>query len=383
MLKKTVVPLLLIVVIFILSKCELYGQSDPLLRHAMVTIDPVSDFEAFKPSPLPDRINLTWNDDPATTQAVSWRTDESVERAFGQIAKSCDGPLFWHDTVWAKTNPLETNLGISHYHTVVFRDLEPATEYIYRVGDGMNWSEWFHFRTASEDPEPFTFVYFGDVQEDIKSQSSRVIRRAFRDASDARFFLYGGDLVDNAHNDGEWGEWFDAHGFISAMVPLVPVPGNHEFGEDRLSDQWSHQFALPENGPKELLEAAYYIDYQGVRIISLSSAVHVTRHRINIGIETEELQKIQTDWMARAGEDLQMYQVISIHEDTLFYEAKTAKGMLYDAFRSEKRDGEPNEIIDMIPGDVEEILRDEDSNLPEVLRPWFYHERRFIDSPRR
>ena len=47
----------------------------------------------------------------------------------------------------------------------------------YRVGDGVNWSEWFHFRTASDRPEPFSFIYFGDAQTDLKSLWSRVIWR--------------------------------------------------------------------------------------------------------------------------------------------------------------------------------------------------------------
>ena len=30
-------------------------------------------------SPLPDRVVLTWNDDPTSTQSVNWRTDISVK----------------------------------------------------------------------------------------------------------------------------------------------------------------------------------------------------------------------------------------------------------------------------------------------------------------
>jgi hypothetical protein len=41
-------------------------------------------------------------------------------------------------------------------------------------------------------------------------------------------------------------------------------------------------------------------------------------------------------------------------------------------------------IIDQIPDDFEEHLRDERLNaiLPCTIRPWFYHERRFADPPR-
>ena len=41
---------------------------------------------AHLPTPLPDRVVLTWNDNPATTQSVNWRTDISVKKGFAQLA---------------------------------------------------------------------------------------------------------------------------------------------------------------------------------------------------------------------------------------------------------------------------------------------------------
>ena len=41
---------------------------------------------AHSPSLLPDRVVLTWNDDPATTQAVNWLTDVSVKTGLAQLA---------------------------------------------------------------------------------------------------------------------------------------------------------------------------------------------------------------------------------------------------------------------------------------------------------
>ncbi|MHC5544002.1 metallophosphoesterase family protein, partial [Singulisphaera rosea] len=39
----------------------------------------------------------------------------------------------------------------------------------------------------------------------------------------------------------------------------------------QLSGHWRAQFALPENGPAGLEETAYYLDFQGTRIVSLNS----------------------------------------------------------------------------------------------------------------
>ena len=117
-----------------------------------------------------------------------------------------------------------TDLGAARYHSVVFHDLDPSTTYAYRVGDGVNWSEWVHARTASETPEPFTFIYFGDAQTNLKSLWSRVIRGAYSDASGARFIVHAGDLVNSANRDAQWGEWFGAGGWVNAMIPSVPTP---------------------------------------------------------------------------------------------------------------------------------------------------------------
>jgi 3',5'-cyclic AMP phosphodiesterase CpdA len=53
--------------------------------------------------------------------------------------------------------------------------------------------------------------------------------------------------------------------------------------------------------------------------------------------------------MRRAAEDTQLYQIISIDGQTLKYEARTATGELYDAFRLHKRAGQINELVDEIP----------------------------------
>ncbi len=242
---------------------------------------PVPPAELYRPTAVPDRIILTWQGDPARTQSVTWRTDTSVTEAIAQITTADPGPKFTDriQTVNAVTTPLTTDLGTAHYHTARFENLTPSTKYVYRVGDGTNWSEWIHFRTASDKPEPFSFIYFGDAQNDIKSLWSRVAREAFSDSPRARFIIHAGDLINRANNDAEWGEWFYGAGWVNAMIPSIPTPGNHEYASVRegernvrqLSKHWRPQFALPENGVSGLEETCYYLDYQGVRIISLNS----------------------------------------------------------------------------------------------------------------
>lgn len=234
--------------------------------------------DRFPPGPVPDRIVLTWNGDPATTQAVTWRTDTTTAEAYAEVAVAGDMPEFVLQATRfnARTEKLVSDKGAAFYHSATFSQLQPATLYAYRVGDGKLWSEWFHFKTADNKPAPFSFIYFGDAQNDLKSLWSRVIRQAYSTLPTADLMLHAGDLVNISTRDEEWGEWHYAGGWIFGSKSSILTPGNHEYprnpGGDRiLAPHWRPGFTLPENGPAGLEETVYYMDYQGVRFISLNT----------------------------------------------------------------------------------------------------------------
>jgi len=184
----------------------------------------------YRPTPMPERITLTLNDNPATTQAVTWRTDTTVKHGFAEIAVANDnGRELKPHQVEAVTTFFESDINDAHYHTVEFKNLTPDTLYAYRVGDGVNWSEYFHFRTASDQPVPFSFIYVGDSQNEIKTHWSRVIREALRRSPYAAFTLHAGDLVSSSDKDYYWGEWHGATSWMNATIPVFASPGNHDY----------------------------------------------------------------------------------------------------------------------------------------------------------
>ena len=240
---------------------------------------PFTEKEQHRPTPLPDRVVLTWSGDPKASIDVTWRTDTSSEKTLSEYARadSLVGNLSSGDVPHATRvegthEAFTSDLGTCHNHSIHLEGLQPATMYVYRVGDGTNWSEWFQFRTASATDEPFTFVYFGDAQNAVRSLWSRVIREANQHAPRAAFMLHAGDLINHDSRDAEWGEWFGAGGWLNGMIPVVATPGNHEYtDDDRLAPHWRPQFAFPLNGPADLEETVYWLNYQGARIISLNS----------------------------------------------------------------------------------------------------------------
>jgi 3',5'-cyclic AMP phosphodiesterase CpdA len=239
---------------------------------------------AAPPGSVPSRIILTWTGDPARTQAVTWRTETPLASAKAQLAPFTADPGFEKKAVTVDGSAEKDDLGggqFAGHYAVNFQGLDPDAKYCYRVGDGQTWSEWNTFRTASASPQPFRFLYIGDAQNSIKSMWSHSIRAAYATVPDARFIVHAGDLVEEGYDDSLWGEWCDALGFISATVPSIPVPGNHDLHRPpdapdsktvfAASPLWRRHFALPQNGPniEEMRSQSYYIDYQEVRIIAI------------------------------------------------------------------------------------------------------------------
>ena len=204
-----------------------------ILAHPISSIKKFSDDNAHLPSPLPDRVILTWNDDPSTTQAVNWRTDISVRSGLAQIAiANANGRVLLPEEFKAETTYFKSDINEAHYHSVTFKDLQPSTLYAYRVGDGVNWTEYYHFKTASDKEEPFSFIYLGDAQNEVRTHWSRVFREAFRDAPRAAFILHAGDLIDEHDKDSQWGEWHQGPDWVNATIPVIATPGNHEYQID-------------------------------------------------------------------------------------------------------------------------------------------------------
>lgn len=309
----------------------------------------VTDEKLYAATPMPDRVLLSWKGEPARSQAITWRTDPSIAEAFVELALAADGPLFVASAQRfpATTSAVKTDLGPVHYHAVNLTDLQPGTLYVYRAGDRTNWTPWTHFRTADEKPAPFTFIYFGDAQNDIRSHWSRVFREAFADAPRAAFMLHAGDLVNRGNIDAEWGEWHSAGGWVNASIPTIAIPGNHEYDVDRtvplpkdpdeqkklpkrLMTGWKERFEYPENGPEEfqseLAETAYYFDYQGMRLVGLNSME-------NFDVQAKWLRTVLANNPCRWTVVTHHHPVFSVSDGRDNVELRAAWQPIYDEFK--------------------------------------------------
>lgn len=228
----------------------------------------------------PTEIMLTIGGDPTSEYSVTWRTSGEETEAVAEITKAVPHPNFGKDATTVKGSSA-TEYGQDkerNTHMVRFSRLQPNTRYSYRVGNGKEWSEWFQFTTARKEKAPFSFIYLGDVQTDIKSLGSRALREAYTHLGhEASFMLFVGDLVESS-SDSHWSEFFYAGGWILGTLPSVPVAGNHEYNNTTkgkaFSTHWSHLFGMPQNPPTQKYQDRFYwFDYQGVRFVGLDSPV--------------------------------------------------------------------------------------------------------------
>lgn len=243
-----------------------------------------------KPSILPDRVIMNASEQADTKVNVTWRTDTTVLKGYVELAEIDVAPKFWRNaiTIEAATNAWDgTDVKLAqlkaHYHSAEIGRLKPGTTYVYRVGNGNHWSEWFQFKTIHKTDGAMKILFIGDVQNNILDIGSRLLRQAYKHQGNADLLIYSGDLVNYAHKDTEWEEWFKMGGFIHSTIPSVMTPGNHEYNpatvQDEqnnvriLSSQWKPQFTLPDNGIKGLEESVYFVDYPLVRVVCLNTNI--------------------------------------------------------------------------------------------------------------
>ena len=189
---------------------------------------------------LPDQILLSWTEDPATTQTISWRSGAGNTREVVQYlpAADYDGSFTAAREVAGKGSPLYD--GYFRWEATL-RGLTPGTQYVYRVGREGAWSEPALFSTGSAC-DNFSFLFMGDVQGGYQ-EWGEMLAGVLAENPDLSFLLLGGDLVDQGHKIEEWEEFFAAAPEVFRRLPLLPALGNHDNPE-----LFRKIFALPKMG---------------------------------------------------------------------------------------------------------------------------------------
>ena len=226
-------------------------------------------------SPAPEQIVLTWSEESATTQTISWKMDTGAGLVQYGEAAARPAAVGAFRTVPAQAAVLATNLGEVKQFTATLRQLRPGVCYTYRVGDGVTWSAWRSFRTAPYQSSKVKFLVFGDSQSVTYQLWGNTLKKALQANPDAAFMVNMGDLVDVGQDYGQWKGWLEAGQGVIDSIPVVPVVGNHEtYTPNRTYSRpqlFTSQLSLPRNGPAELRGQVYSLEYGDVHVAVLDS----------------------------------------------------------------------------------------------------------------
>jgi hypothetical protein len=151
---------------------------------------------------------------------VNWRTGEACGGTvlYDDMQGHTPGSFEWHIT--------EDQDSVMHH--VRLGNLSPNQTYAYSLS-GSN-SE-YSFRTFPANGS-ITFVVYGDTREQLpwwnQSTHHALVAGRIAEEPDVLFVLHTGDLVNDPHDNEEWGRFFTAAGPMLSHLPFYPVTGNHE-----------------------------------------------------------------------------------------------------------------------------------------------------------
>lgn len=159
-----------------------------------------------------------------------------------------------------------TKNGIVRVNEVTLKGLQQGTTYVYRVGDGENWSPLQEFTTLQRK-QSFGFAILGDTQS---PSDLSLFDKILGDLNkkDLSFMIHVGDLIDES---AKFQQWDDTLGIMSnynkiRSTDLVANLGNHEYMGDADAHLAKAIFNSPVNGPDADKGGTYSVDYNNMHI---------------------------------------------------------------------------------------------------------------------
>lgn len=181
----------------------------------------------------PKALYLSWQKQPESTMIIQWITPQGDKNGVVYFRKSKEGE-FWKRGD-ANFIPLP-NFSTYALHRLELSDLEPDTEYLFRIGNEPRDYKFLTMPAALENP--INFVVGGDIYHDTLGEVIETNLEAA--AQNPRFAILGGDIAYTSNRYFLYWEknerWID---FLSAwsqtmvdseghLIPLVAAIGNHD-----------------------------------------------------------------------------------------------------------------------------------------------------------
>lgn len=171
----------------------------------------------------PARVHLLLGEDGAHEVTVVWETTTATVGGRVEVGVGSEA-LAW-------TIPGVSYLvGGARVHVARICGLASGASWTYRAGSEAGWSEPGSFVTAPEAgvDEPVRFAVLGDSRD---GEATFAALMAQMQVQGVDFVVFTGDAVVSGTSWSQWTDWLDAGAAQFPSLPMVFVPGNHEFND--------------------------------------------------------------------------------------------------------------------------------------------------------
>ena len=190
---------------------------------------------------LPHAIQFNSTVNGATGKNISWLTnplltqDKAVMLYATKAAYEAEGEAAF---ITAEGSVMATYFNgdkkIANANGVVVTGLTPSTTYVYKVGDGLNWSAIGEFTTEKAGQDATNFFIVADTQlggysEDEYIRMDSANKQIGNLADNYTFGIHVGDAVESANKFDDWDTYFK-HFNTGAFgsTDVIHIMGNHE-----------------------------------------------------------------------------------------------------------------------------------------------------------
>ena len=119
--------------------------------------------------------------------------------------------------------------------------------------------------------DTLSFLLLGDIHNSLNNKDMKLLSDLH---SDVQFLAQLGDWMERPYHYYEQMMYQSLVGTRLDSLPVVAIPGNHEYLKGvvkTLPDHWKTIFPNPQNGPARFLGTTYFVDFPHLRLIAIDT----------------------------------------------------------------------------------------------------------------
>ncbi len=119
--------------------------------------------------------------------------------------------------------------------------------------------------------DTLSFLLLGDIHNSLTNDQMAALSERH---SDIQFWAQMGDWMERPYMYYEQMMYQSLLGTRLDSLPIVAIPGNHEYLKGvvkTLPEHWKTIFPNPQNGPARFLGTTYYVDFPHLRLIAIDT----------------------------------------------------------------------------------------------------------------